>query len=109
MTRAEHFMDRFAREAFDLKYYWGRVEFAPGRGAIHLHILGIAKNKAYLQDFHNTKGEKKKTEVLQNYPLKNQNFIWVYINSVLINHFEHFIWDMFISLLLHIYIIYNID
>jgi len=60
-------MDEFAREAFDLEYYWGRVEFAPGRGAIHLHILGIAKNKAYLHDFHNAKGENKKIEVLQNY------------------------------------------
>ncbi len=36
-------MDEFARDALDLEYYWGRVEFAPGRGAIHLHILGIAK------------------------------------------------------------------
>ena len=60
-------MDEFAREAFDLEYYWGRVHFAPGCGAIHLHILGIAKHNAYLRDFHNAKGENKKIEVLQNY------------------------------------------
>ena len=48
MKRAEHFMDEYAQNALELEYYWGRVEFTPGRGAIHLHILGIARNKAYL-------------------------------------------------------------
>ena len=67
MMRAEHFLDNFAREALELEYYWGRVEFAPGRGAIHLHILGIARNKAYLNDFYNAKNEKTKIEVLQKY------------------------------------------
>ena len=67
MMRAERFMDEYARHALELEYYWGRVEFAPGRGAIHLHILGIAKNKAYLNDFYRAKTEKKKIEVLQSY------------------------------------------
>ena len=60
MHRAKRFMDVFARETLDLEYYWGRVEFAPGRGAIHLHILGIAKDKAYLEDFYQARGEKRK-------------------------------------------------
>ena len=67
MMRAQHFLDNFAREALELEYYWGRVEFAPGRGAIHLHILGIARNKAYLNDFYNAKNEKIKIKVLQKY------------------------------------------
>ena len=38
-------MDIFAQEVLNLEYYWGRVEFESGHGAVHLHILGIAKNK----------------------------------------------------------------
>ena len=60
-------MDEYAQHAFELEYYWGRVEFAPRRGAIHLHILGIAKNEAYLNIFYRAKTEKKKIEVLQSY------------------------------------------
>lgn len=67
MKRAKIFMDTFAKDALDLEYYWGRVEFASGRGQIHLHILGIAKNKAYLNDFYNAKCEDDKTEVLAKY------------------------------------------
>lgn len=67
MMRAKQFMDEFARDALDLEYYWGRVEFASGRGAIHLHILGIGKNKAYLNDFYRAKSEHAKTMVLQRY------------------------------------------
>ena len=67
MMRAKRFMDEFARDALDLEYYWGRVEFASGRGAIHLHILGIGKDKAYLNDFYRAKTEQAKTRVLQKY------------------------------------------
>ena len=67
MKRAKIFMDTFAKDALDLEYYWGRVEFASGRGQIHLHILGIAKNKAYLHDFYNAKSEDDKVDVLAKY------------------------------------------
>ena len=60
-------MDEYAWHALELEYYWGRVEFAPGHGAIHLHILGIAKNKTYLNNFYRSKSEKEKIEVLQKY------------------------------------------
>ncbi len=53
-------MDDYTRNLLDLEHYWGQVEFAPGRGAIHLHILGIAKNMGYLHDFQKATGEKKK-------------------------------------------------
>ena len=67
MTRAKRFMDVYAREVLDLEYYWGRVEFAPGRGAIHLHLLGIAKDKAYLRDFYKARTEAKKVRVMEKY------------------------------------------
>ena len=67
MKRAKNFLDEFARETIELEYYWGRIEFAPGRGAIHLHLLGIARNKAYLNDFYKAKSEKDKVQVLQEY------------------------------------------
>ena len=42
-------------KAIRIEHYRGRVEFAPGQGQIHLHMLGIAKNKAYLKDFYKAK------------------------------------------------------
>ena len=60
-------MDIFAREVLNLEYYWGRVEFATGCGAIHLHILGIAKNKAYLPRFYCAETEDEKIKVLEDY------------------------------------------
>lgn len=67
MKRAKIFMDKFAREALGMEYYWGRVEFASGRGQIHLHILGIAKDKAYLHEFYNAESEEDKAKVLAKY------------------------------------------
>ena len=49
------------------KYYWGRVEFAVGRGQIHLHILGIAKNKAYLNESCRAETEQEKRYVVEKY------------------------------------------
>jgi hypothetical protein len=55
MRRAKSFMSTVAKTALDIEHYWGCVEFAPGRGAIHLHIVAIAKDMAYLQDFYHAK------------------------------------------------------
>ena len=67
MFRAKRFLDTFAYDVLELEHYWGRVEFAPGRGAIHLHLLGIAKNKAYLPDFYKAKTEREKVKVVEDY------------------------------------------
>lgn len=67
MRRAKEFMDGYAREVLGIEHYWGRVEFASGRGQIHLHILCIAKNKAYLQDFYNASSEEEKAKVMHAY------------------------------------------
>ena len=55
MKRANEFMDGYYKDILGIEYYWGRVEFAAGRGQIHLHILGTAKNKAYLNNFYRAK------------------------------------------------------
>ena len=66
MKRANEFMDGYARDVLGIEYYWGRVEFAAGRGQIHLHILGIGKNKAYLHEFYRAETEQDKTDVMEN-------------------------------------------
>ena len=68
MKRGKEFMDNYARDVMGIEYYWGRVEFAPGRGQIHLHILAIANNKAYLHDFYRARDDKaKQIEILNDY------------------------------------------
>ena len=66
MKRAREFMEGYAREVLGVEHYWGRVEFASGRGQIHLHILGIARNMGYLTDFYQEKREEKKSKFWQN-------------------------------------------
>ncbi len=39
MKHANSFMKTVMEKALQIEHYWGRVEFAPGRGAIHLHIV----------------------------------------------------------------------
>jgi hypothetical protein len=50
--------------ALGIEHYWGYVEFAPGRGAIHIHIVAIAKDIAYLQDFYHAKTAENKAAVV---------------------------------------------
>jgi hypothetical protein len=69
MKLANSFMKTVMKKVFQIEHYWGRVEFAPGRGAIHLHIMAIAKNKAYLQEFYNASLLHQKAEVLYNYAI----------------------------------------
>ena len=64
MKRARSFMKNVLSKALGIEHYWGRVEFAPGRGQIHLHMLGIAKNKAYLKDFYKARSLEDKTAVV---------------------------------------------
>ncbi len=51
MKRVNSFMKTVMKKALQIEHYWGRVEFVPGRGAIHLHVVAIAKDRAYLQIF----------------------------------------------------------
>jgi hypothetical protein len=48
MKRAKSFMATVVKTALRIEHYWGHVEFAPGCGLIHIHIVLIAKDMAYL-------------------------------------------------------------
>lgn len=67
MKRADEFVNTFGKEALGIKYYWARIEFAPGRGQIHLHLLGIGENRTYLLDYYKAKTVEEKTAVINNY------------------------------------------
>ena len=67
MRRAKSFMVTVIKTALGIEHYWGRVEFAQGRGAIHLHIVAIANDMAYLQDFFHAKTTKDKAAVVNKY------------------------------------------
>ncbi len=67
MRRAKSVMSTVVKTALGIEHYCGRVEFAPGRGAIHLHIVAIAKDMAYLQDFYHAKTAEDKAAVVDKY------------------------------------------
>ena len=67
MKRAKSYMATVVKKALGIEHYWGRVEFAPGRGAIHLHIIGIAQDKAYLRNFYQARTPEEKSDVLDKY------------------------------------------
>jgi hypothetical protein len=70
MKRVNSFMKTVMKNALQIEHYWGRVEFAPGRGDIHLHVVAIAKDRAYLQDFFKILTLEEKAKVLNNYATK---------------------------------------
>jgi hypothetical protein len=67
MRRAKSFMSTVVKTALGIEHYWGRVEFAPGCGAIHLHIVAIAKDMAYLQDFYHATTAEDNASVVNKY------------------------------------------
>lgn len=70
MRKATKFLDTVVKVALGIEHYWGRVEFAPGRGQIHLHLVAIAKDKAYLQDFYKAKTMEDKAKVVNKYAIE---------------------------------------
>jgi hypothetical protein len=73
VKRVNSFMKTVMKNAIQIEHYLGRVEFAPGRGAIHLHVVAIAKDRAYLQDFFKASSLEEKAKVLNNYATKHLN------------------------------------
>lgn len=73
MKRAKAYMETVIKKALGIDHYWGRVEFAPGRGQIHLHLLAISKNRAYLDDFYKAKTEEEKISVIEDYAVEKLN------------------------------------
>jgi hypothetical protein len=75
MKHVNLFMKTVMKNALQIEHYWGHVEFAPGRGAIHLHVMAIATNRAYLQDLFKASTLQEKAKVLKNYATKHLNMI----------------------------------
>ena len=59
IKRAEDFLNTVGKQVFGIDHYWGRIEFAKGRGQIHLHLLAILNKKTTkdLQDQLNDGGK----------------------------------------------------
>ena len=51
VKRARSFLKEEMKEALGIDHYWGRIKFAPGKSQIHMYMLGIYKDKAYLETF----------------------------------------------------------
>ena len=64
MKRLHQFMTTLAKKALEIKYYWAKEEFTPERGQIHLHLLGMGKNKTCLVDYYRAKTAKEKTKMI---------------------------------------------
>ncbi len=71
MKRAILFMKTVMKGALQIEHYQGRVESAPGRGAIHLHVVAIAKDRVYLHDFYKAPTLEGKAKVLNDYAIKH--------------------------------------
>lgn len=71
MKRIRCYMKTVVKEALGIDHYWARVEFAPGRGQIHVHMLGIAKDRAYLDGFYHAQTMEDKAAVMDNYAKKH--------------------------------------
>ncbi len=67
MKRVNLSMKTVMKNALQIELYWGCVEFAPGRGDIHLHVVAIAKDRAYLQDFFKASTLEEKAKVFNNH------------------------------------------
>ena len=70
MKRTQDFMGEVLKGALNIEIYWGRVEFAQERGQIYLHMFGVAKNKAYLNDFYKVKTSEDKAVIVNQYASK---------------------------------------
>jgi hypothetical protein len=45
-------MQHFGEPILGISHYWGRYEFAPGRGQIHIHLLAIRKDQQIFKLCH---------------------------------------------------------
>ncbi len=72
MRRAKSFMATVIKTALGIEHYRGRVEFAPGHGAIHPHIVAIAKTWPTYKIFFMQKLQKTR----QLYSINTHEIIW---------------------------------
>ena len=65
--RFDTWMNTVGKKVYKIKYWWGRYEFAPGRGQIHIHLLAIADNMTVLKHAYAQKSNVKKAAVIAKY------------------------------------------
>ncbi len=88
MKRDRSFMSTVLKDALGIEHYWGRVKYAPGMDQIHLHMLGIAKDKAYLNDLYKAKIMEDKAIVVDKYARKKLDMVAdIYIKDDNRNYF----------------------
>jgi Helitron helicase-like domain at N-terminus len=52
-ARVANWIETCGRDIFGITHWWGRFEFAPGRGQIHIHLIGIRKDQSILKLCYN--------------------------------------------------------
>jgi len=66
--RVETWLKTVGKDVFGIEHYWVRYEFAPGRGQIHAHLLGIPKDRTlHMLSYDLLKGDttgRKRADVL---------------------------------------------
>jgi hypothetical protein len=67
MKRIKTIMATVVKKALEIDHYWGRVEFAPRKGAIHLHMICIARYRVYLWAFYQARTTEEKADILNQY------------------------------------------
>ncbi len=66
--RVQTWLETVGKKVFDIKHHWTRFEFAPARGQIHAHLLGICGNQSVNIAMHQLRNDKKaQAEFLQNW------------------------------------------
>ena len=90
--RVKTFLETVGKTIFGIDHYWVRFEFAPSRGQIHAHLLGISSKCDFQQQYFDLKkipmkkhkqillqnGQNKNLDILLNYHMKiNQMYILV--------------------------------
>ena len=64
--RVEIWLETIGKTIFKIKHYWGRFEFAPSRGQIHLHFLAITEMLEIYKKLYEYRNDKKKqAQILQ--------------------------------------------
>jgi hypothetical protein len=62
--RVQEWLDTVGKQVFRIRHYWGRFEFAPSRGQIHLHLLAIADFNRFFAVLSSVENKKLKAQML---------------------------------------------
>jgi hypothetical protein len=62
--RVKYWIETVGKNIYNIKHYWGRFEFAPSRGQVHLHLLAICDFKSFYHYLHRYVPPLQKADVL---------------------------------------------